>query len=57
VRPLVIVFNRKPDGTMNPVVQEFLRFAVSRRGQRIIALAEGYPITLEQQQAALRAIK
>ena len=57
VRPLVIVFNRKPDGTMNPVVQEFLRFAVSRRGQRIIALAEGYPITLEQQQAALQAIK
>jgi len=56
VRPMVIVFNRKPDGSMNPVAQEFMRFAVSRRGQRIIAPAECYPITLEQQQQALRAI-
>jgi phosphate transport system substrate-binding protein len=34
-RPLRVVFNRKTDGTMNPLVREFLRFAVSRRGQRI----------------------
>jgi phosphate transport system substrate-binding protein len=56
VRPLRIVFNRKPDGTMNPAAREFLRFAVSRRGQRIIALAGSYPLTVEQQQAALRVI-
>jgi len=56
VRPLRIVFHRKPDGSMNPVVREFLRFAVSRRGQRIIALAESYPLTVEQQQEALRII-
>ena len=56
VRPLRIVFNRKPDGTMNPAAREFLRFAVSRRGQRIIALAGSYPLTVEQQQAALREI-
>ena len=56
VRPLRIFFNRKPDGTMNPAAREFLRFAVSRRGQRIIGLAGCYPITVEQQQAALREI-
>ena len=56
-RLMRIVFDRKPDGGMNPVAREFLRFAVSRRGQRIIALAESYPITLEQQQTALRALE
>ena len=56
VRPMRIVFNRKPDGSMNPVAREFLRFAVSRRGQRIIALADSYPLTLEQQEQALRVI-
>ena len=55
-RPILIVFGRKPDGGMNPVAREFLRFAVSRRGQRISALAVNYPITVEQQQQALRAI-
>lgn len=55
-RPMRIVFHRKPDGSMNPVVREFLRFIVSRRGQRIIALAGSYPLTLEQQREALRVI-
>ena len=55
-RPMRIVFNRKPDGSMNPAVREFLRFAVSRYGQRIIALAGSYPLTVEQQQEALRTI-
>jgi phosphate transport system substrate-binding protein len=56
VRPMRIVFNLRPDGTMNPVALEFLRFAVSRRGQRIIALAGSYPITLEQQSEAWRLL-
>ncbi|MGC3961630.1 MAG: substrate-binding domain-containing protein [Verrucomicrobiota bacterium] len=56
VRPMRIVFHRKPDGSMNPVAREFLRFAVSQRGQRIIALAESYPITVAQQQQALQVI-
>ena len=55
-RPMRIVFNRKPDGGMNPVAREFLRFAVSRRGQRIIALAGSYPIPLELQQEAWRQL-
>ncbi|HTQ51634.1 MAG TPA: PstS family phosphate ABC transporter substrate-binding protein [Candidatus Acidoferrales bacterium] len=55
-RPMRIVFNRKPDGSMNPAVREFLRFAVSRYGQRIIALAGSYPLTVEQQQEALQTI-
>jgi phosphate transport system substrate-binding protein len=55
-RPMRIVFNRKPDGSMNPVAKEFLRFALSRRGQRIIALAHTYPLTIEQQQKALQTI-
>jgi phosphate transport system substrate-binding protein len=56
MRPMRIAFHRKPDGTMNPVAREFLRFAVSRRGQRMSALAGSYPLTLEQQQEALRSI-
>ena len=56
VRHLRIIYNRKPDGSMSPVVREFLRFAVSRRGQRIIGLAESYPLTLQQQQTALNAL-
>ena len=56
VRPVRIVFHRKPDGSMNQAAREFLRFAVSRRGQRIIALAGSYPLTPEQQQQALHSI-
>jgi hypothetical protein len=41
---------------MNPVAREFLRFAVTRRGQRIIALAASYPLTVEQQKKALSEI-
>jgi phosphate transport system substrate-binding protein len=56
VRPLRIVFNRRPDGTMNAAAREFLRFVVSRRGQRVIALAGSYPLSTEQQKEALRTI-
>jgi phosphate transport system substrate-binding protein len=56
VRFVRIVFNRKPDGTLNKAAREFLRFAVSRRGQRIISLAGSYPISAEQQQQALSTI-
>jgi phosphate transport system substrate-binding protein len=55
-RQMVIVFHRQRDGSMNPVAREFLRFAVSRRGQRITGLAETYPITVAQQQEALRLL-
>jgi phosphate transport system substrate-binding protein len=55
-RAMRIVFHRQRDGSMNPVAREFLRFAVSRRGQRITGLAETYPITLAQQQEDLRLL-
>ena len=55
-RVMRVVFHRQRDGAMNPVAREFLRFAVSRRGQRITGLAEAYPITAAQQQEALRII-
>jgi len=56
VRPMRIVFHRKPDGSMNPAAREFLSFAVSRRGQRIISLSGSFPITGEQQHEALKTI-
>jgi len=56
VRPLRIVFNRQPAGRMSPAAREFLLFAISRRGQRIISLAGVYPLTVEQQHDALRTI-
>jgi phosphate transport system substrate-binding protein len=55
-RAMRIVFHRQRDGSMNPVAREFLRFAVSRRGQRITGLAETYPISVAQQQEALHII-
>lgn len=55
-RPIRIVYNRKPDGSMNPVAWEFLRFAVSRRGQRIIALGGSFPLTVKEQHEALKTI-
>jgi phosphate transport system substrate-binding protein len=55
-RAMHIVFHRQRDGSMNPVAREFLRFAVSRHGQRINGLAESYPITVAQQQEALRQL-
>lgn len=56
VRPIRIVFNKKPGTALKPVVREFLRFAVSRRGQRINAMGGGFPMTPEQQQQALQAL-
>jgi ABC-type phosphate transport system substrate-binding protein len=56
LRPMRIAFKRKPDGSLNPVAREFLRFAVSRRGQRIIGLAGSYPLTLQEQKDALHEI-
>ena len=55
-REMRVVFNRRPDGSMNPMAREFLRFAVSRRGQRVIGLGDNYPLTKEQQEKALRTI-
>ncbi len=56
VRPIRIVFHRKPDGSMNLAAWEFLRFTVSRYGQRIIALGGSFPLTLEEQTQALQTI-
>jgi len=56
VRPLLMIFNPRADRGTNSAAREFLRFAVSRRGQRIMGLAQGYPLTVEQQVEALRVI-
>ncbi len=56
IRPIRIVFHKKPGSELKPVLREFLRFAVSRRGQRINAMDGGYPITVDQQQQALKII-
>jgi phosphate transport system substrate-binding protein len=55
-RSIRIIFRRPATGSMNPVAREFLRFAVSRRGQRSIALAGTYPLTVAQQTEALAQI-
>lgn len=55
-RPIQLVFNRKPGGGLKPVVREYLRFAVSRRGQYVNAMDGGFPLTPDQQKEALIAI-
>jgi phosphate transport system substrate-binding protein len=56
IRPIRIVLNKKPDAPLKPLVREFLRFAVSRRGQRINAMGGGFPMTAAQQQEALKVL-
>jgi phosphate transport system substrate-binding protein len=48
-RMLNFVINKKPGEALNPVILEYLKFATSRRGQRIIALDGSYPLTPESQ--------
>jgi phosphate transport system substrate-binding protein len=46
-----------PPGKPPPVAAiEFMRFAVSRRGQRMIGYAGSYPITAEMQQQAIQQL-
>jgi phosphate transport system substrate-binding protein len=56
-RPIYIVVSRPPEGPMTPLVREFLRFVVSRRGQQIAAFGGNYPITPEQQHLALEQLQ
>lgn len=56
-RQLTLVVN-KPSGKPLPALtREFLRFALSRSGQRIISLGGNYPITPSMQTSALELIK
>lgn len=45
------------DPAAGPVVTEFMRFVVSRRGQRIAGLLGAFPLNAAAQQTALAAIK
>lgn len=56
-RQLRLVVNKPPDKPLPSLTREFLRFALSRNGQRIIALGGNYPLTLQLQSSALGLIK
>jgi phosphate transport system substrate-binding protein len=56
-RQLCLVVNRPPGKSLPSLTREFLRFALSRNGQRIIALGGNYPITPQLQTNALELIK
>ncbi len=47
-RPLYLYVNKKPDGKLDPVVAEFLKFVNSRQGQETVARANFYPLTPAQ---------
>jgi phosphate transport system substrate-binding protein len=47
-RPLYLYVNKKPDGKLDPVVGEFLKFVNSRQGQEAVARANFYPLTAAQ---------
>jgi len=44
-RPLYLYVNKNPDGKLDPVVGEFLKFVNSRQGQETVARANFYPLT------------
>ena len=56
-RPIFIVVNKAPGQPLQPLLLEFLRFALSRRGQQIAAFGGNYPITPEQQRAGLAQLQ
>jgi phosphate transport system substrate-binding protein len=47
-RPLFLYVNKDPKGTLDPIVEEFLKFVNSRQGQEIVARANYYPLTSVQ---------
>lgn len=56
-RQLTLVVNKPPGKPLSALTCEFLRFALSRSGQRIISLGGNYPITPQMQISALELIK
>ena len=56
-RELLMVLNKPPGKPLPALTREFLRFALSRRGQRIIALGGNHPITTHMQASALELIR
>ena len=47
-RPLYLYVNKNPDGKLDPVVGEFLKFVNSRQGQEAVGRANFYPLTPAQ---------
>ncbi len=47
-RPLYLYVNKNPDGKLDPVVVEFLKFVNSRQGQEAVARSNFYPLTAAQ---------
>lgn len=47
-RPLYLYVNKNPDGKLDPVVGEFLKFVNSRQGQETVTRANFYPLTAAQ---------
>ena len=56
-RQLALVVNKPPGKPLPVLAREFIRFALSRSGQRIISLGGNYPITPQMQTSALELIK
>jgi phosphate transport system substrate-binding protein len=56
-RQLSLVVNKPPDKPLPALTSEFLRFALSRNGQRIISFGGNYPITSQMQANSLQLIK
>ncbi|KAF4516275.1 hypothetical protein B566_EDAN000516 [Ephemera danica] len=47
-RPLYLYVNKNPDGKLDPIVSEFLKFVNSRQGQETVTRANFYPLTAAQ---------
>jgi phosphate transport system substrate-binding protein len=56
-RPIYLVVNKAPGEPLPPLVLEFTRYALSRRGQQIAAFGGNYPISAEQQRQALAQLR
>lgn len=55
-RELLFYVNKPPDKKLPPIVEEYLAFATSEVGQRLVARARGFRIDMKTAQANLKAI-
>lgn len=56
-RQLILVVNKPLGKPLPALTREFLRFALSRSGQRITSLGGNYPITPQMQATSLQLVK
>lgn len=55
-RPLYLAVDNPPDGSLSPLLREFIRFVYSRQGQELVVESGYYPVSAESARRELRRV-